>query len=582
MTWGTLESIVDPWSFLDYKKTFQNRLTIHHGMAVPNWAQEHGRRLTAYTILEDYYRTSARRWLNTQDEEVKEGRREYGDPYLVVEAVLSSIIGDEQNLQVDGYTDEQAALEQIGPPVEGAPPSENEVSGPATAVFDLITDWMQKERFLLKLNEAERKAIKLGDAVYVLGWSEQNERPRLRVYDPGFYFPVLDDWENDSDWPKRIHIAWEYEKNVGGRKRKFLRRITWEMRPTTTTTTLPWNSKPHTESCWMFEREWEIGNDENLNGDIDDLSNSTGTEIKPETDLEIDFIPVVHLPNTVAEDEHYGTSTLSPILQIIDDVQGCETDLAAASATTGTPPLSVRGTLGRNEEGKVTGYGPGQVFESENGAELLDTSRSLDALLKYQESLLDRMSVNGRIPNTLLGRIDPSKVPSGIVLTLSFQPHSNMVRHMRLVRQDKYDMLLRFVLRMFMQNGVVDEFVQPHLAFGAYLPADKQETSTIVWNLIANHAISLETGVSLLMQAGYPIDDIQREVIRIMSQNYEGAKTVAEASGDINASRAMLGLDPVPLDSIGQPVGGTPVEGEEVPGGTPFILPEEAAIPPAF
>jgi hypothetical protein len=153
---------------------------------------------------------------------------------------------------------------------------------------------------------------------------------------------------------------------------------------------------------------------------------------------------------------------------------------------------------------------------------------------------------------------------------------------MRLVRQDKYDMLLRFVLRMFMQNGVVDEFVQPHLAFGAYLPADKQETSTIVWNLIANHAISLETGVSLLMQAGYPIDDIQREVIRIMSQNYEGAKTVAEASGDINASRAMLGLDPVPLDSIGQPVGGTPVEGEEVPGGTPFILPEEAAIPPAF
>jgi len=304
--------------------------------------------------------------------------------------------------------------------------------------------------------------------------------------------------------------------------------------------------------------------------------------IQEEKDLGIDFIPVVHLPNTVAEDEHYGTSSLAPILQIIDDVQACETDLQAASATTGSPPISVKGIMTKNEDGTITGYGPGQWIESENGAELLDTSRSLDALLKYEEALLDRMSVNGRIPNTLLGRIDPSKVPSGIVLTLSFQPHSNMIRHMRLVRSDKYDMVFRFVLRYYMLNDPDIAFVQPHLAFGAYLPSDKQETSNIVWNLIANHAISLETGVALLVQAGYPIDDIQREVLRIMSQNFEGAKTVTEATGDMNAGRAMLGLPPIPVDELGNPAAGTTGAGQDQGASTPFVLPEQTETPPPF
>lgn len=573
------EHIVDQWSFLDYKKNFANKFIPMGGVSVPNWAQEHGRRLTAYTIYEDYYKAASRRWLNTEDEEERAKRREYADPYMMVESVLSSVLGEEQLIEVEGHLDEIAALAQPpGAPAEGeAPPSppEDQVVGPSTVVFDLLSDWATKERFLIKLNEAERKAIKLGDAVYVLGWDEENERPRLRVWDPGFYFPVLDDWENESDWPKRIHMAWEYDKKIGGKDVTFLRRITWEMRPITGATTLPWNTKPHTETCWMREQEWKL-NDE-IRGDIEDLSESNSIDIKEDTDLGIDFIPVVHLPNTPAEDEHYGLSNLGPVLQIIDELQACDTDLASASATTGSPPLSVKGILARNDEGKVTSAGPGSVYESENGAEFLDTSKSLDALLKYKEGLQDRYSVNGRIPNTLIGRIDPSKVPSGIVLTLSFQPHSNMIRQMRLVRQDKYNLLLKFVVRYYMKNDPNLQFNQPHLQFGSYLPSDRQETATIIWNLVHANAMSIETAVQMMIQAGFPIEDAQQEVLRIMSQDFEGAKALAEASGDINASRAMLRLKPISLDELGNPLGG-----DEETGGTSFTLPEGSGLPPAF
>ena len=47
--------------------------------------------------------------------------------------------------------------------------------------------------------ECERNAVKLGDGVYVLGWSSSKNRPVLRVYDPGFssLYGAIDDVEED-------------------------------------------------------------------------------------------------------------------------------------------------------------------------------------------------------------------------------------------------------------------------------------------------------------------------------------------------------------------------------------------------
>lgn len=579
-----LESfVIDPWTYYDYKTTFDTPGGVGKSpvYSPPKWTGHHDRRLAAYRLLEAYCRNSSREYLPQElDWADKQEHREYGDPVTILEAITSSVLGQEQTIRVDGAfaasseEDEEDAgggLDELGVPTG---------RDPAVVQEEQLKKWAKQERFLLKLLENEKTATKLGDAVYVLGWNEDDARPRLRVWDPGFYFPVLEDWQNDTDWPLKVHIAWEYEEG----DEKYLRRITWELRQTEKSYSHKWNAEHTKWSCFMKEMEWEL--DDIDGADPNDLSAEGAEMIMEETDLEIDFIPVIHLPNTVSENDHFGTSSIAHVMQIFDDLKSTDTDLQSASATTGSPPISVRGAMAKNEDGGVTSYGPGTVLESENGAELLDTSSSLDALLKYKDGLLDRLSVNSRTPNTLLGRIDPSKVPSGIVLTLSFQPHSNMVRNMRLVRADKYALLLKFVSRFYLKAGILEEIVDCHLEFGNYLPADRQETAGIVVNLLTAHAITLETAVALLVNAGYPIEDAAREIRMIREENFDAAIKALEATADMNWVRVdLLGLEPIPLDQLipppGQEPGGQQTqenEGETPPN--PLLNPDQ--VPPAF
>ena len=66
--------------------------------------------------------------------------------------------------------------------------------------------------------------------MYVLAWDEAKQRVRLRTIDPGFYFPVLDDGM-DSDYPTRVHFAWELEADALRSIPRRLRRITYELAP---------------------------------------------------------------------------------------------------------------------------------------------------------------------------------------------------------------------------------------------------------------------------------------------------------------------------------------------------------------
>ena len=76
---------------------------------------------------------------------------------------------------------------------------------------------------------AESDAVSLGDSVYVLAPDAGKQRPRLRVYDPGFYFPdtttLVPGWVED-DYPPIVHIAWE-ETDADGRI--WVVRSTWRM-----------------------------------------------------------------------------------------------------------------------------------------------------------------------------------------------------------------------------------------------------------------------------------------------------------------------------------------------------------------
>lgn len=78
--------------------------------------------------------------------------------------------------------------------------------------------------------------------------------------------------------------------------------------------------------------------------------------------------------------------------------------------------------------------------------------------------------------------------------------------------------------------------------------------------------LSLETGVRMLTDAGFPIDDIEAEITQIQSRQFEQARFLADALGSPEAVADFLGLEapdetavaptpnlpPVPADNNGE------------------------------
>lgn len=547
------ELIIDPWSYYDYKPTFPETRGIK-GNLHPTWVGDNFRRLSAYNLLEAYYRNGSRDWLDvaTVSQDDIDKRREYGDPFVVVQQMVASVLGEEQNLVVDG--------------AESTTPIAD-----AVQQKEILQKWNTDERVLLKMIECERNAQKLGDGVYVLHWDDDDTRPHLRVYNPGVYFPVLDD-ADPNGWPTKIHLAWEFEKLVEGQPRKYVTRSTWELADLdgNKTQSLPWNDDPTDQTCYFSKGTWELG-DIKVKDDPDLFDPAKASwDVGPDKDLGIDYIPVIHVPNTVAEEEHFGTSIFANVMQIFDDIISVDTDLQASAATTGSPPIAVAGAnLPVDADGKIAGYGPGTVWQTGDGsATMIDTSTSLDALLKMSDALLKRMSINTRIPESLLGRIKPSEVPSGITLALSFTPHTSTVREMRLVRREKYSLLYKFVSRWYMKKGELDELFTTELHFGSFLPSHKKEIVDLVVQCMNTKppVISLETSVRMLVEAGFPIDDAVQEIQRIIQNDYETAGKMLDVVGEPNPVRARLGLPPLPEPPVlPEPDFGEPTEEDFLP-----------------
>lgn len=589
--------ILDQFTFLSYKETFQT----HGGAQEPEWVGKHKRRLQAYRILDHYYRNSSREWLNTTEQSDKDERREYGDPALIVNTVVSSIVGEggltvhvvgaenrpkpQQTQPADGSApqpvDQVEGVEgnpiglprledQEGNTVEQGPV---ELTGPEIQL-DKLRDWWAKERVPLKIIENERTAAKLGDSVIVLGWSEKKQRPVMNLYDPGFYFPVYEADGSDAEgfteeFPSRVHIAYEFEDDGYGAepaKRK-IRRITWELAPYDDERGLqvPWEDKPSPVTCWMSDGVWDTGFTDPAH--YDDLDESKATWRVKDLDLEIDFIPVIHMPNFPAENDIWGISSISTVMQILDDLASTDTDLAKASRITGSPPLAFKGGMIGSQT--ILTYGPGTAYTTENGVDMVDTSNSLKALIEHDKLMLERLSVNARIPESMLGRIKPNEVPSGIALWLSFAPHSSMIKEMRLVREEKYNLMLKMVGRFYMANGDLDELHRAYVKFGSFLPADKKEVMDLVVAALNSSVkpISLATAIKMLQDAGIPIEDVQEELLRIQSMDFSGAGELAMATGIPQDARDYLGLG-APVDMLGvDPAllgqGGTPGPDEE-------------------
>jgi hypothetical protein len=517
---------------------------------------------------------------------------------------------------VDGESPEEAAARESENEQITARNADRAQARLALEREEWLQTWADLERLPLKLLESEKNAVGMGDGVYLLAWSGRKGRPTCTVVDPGFYFPVLPEGLSD-DYPERVHLAWEIAGDPDRRIPTRLRRVTYELGPIRpaaepTVTPLgtlrrlvpflpdgpeppllegdwrdldpnsptfgsilrryPWQAEdedPATRTCYMTEAEWDLNDLGTTSRDgLYDLDESTARfqtndegELLDRLDLGIDFVPVVHVPNTVALADHYGESSLSPVLQLLDELASSDTDESAASATTGNPPIGVSGIqLERGSDGQPVrmAMGPGEVWGlGENGAlSTVDTSPALTALAGRVERLLDRLGINTRLPGTVLGR-GTDKSPSGYHLQLTFGPLTAMVREGRLARQEKYPLLLKFVQRLAMVGQVKNVPALPagpvwpaDLAFGNYLPTDLQTLINDTAALYKAKLISLETAVRRLRDGGLPIEDVMEEVARIQQRDFQSANELADATNDQPAVRDYLGLEPSPALTV--------------------------------
>ncbi|MDJ0383227.1 hypothetical protein [Streptomyces sp. G-G2] len=568
---GLRTFVSDAWSWLNYKPmmTAANGGQPHWSLAPQvqaTWVpRDDLRRLAAYKILAAYDGNQAGELAVLTGNDAGAERREFGDAAVFVDTALAHLLGKSQQIVVAGA--EHAGAEDHDPQAQTA-----------AAVQLLLRGWAEKELLPLRMQAAERKAVLLGDAVYLLAWDPAKGRVRLRTFDPGFYFPVLDEDADPGDYPRRVHLAWEIPEDAERGIKARIRRITYELGPITAATrsttpdagrtdrdlvadgtggwlletgdvfladrgdierTYPWADRPSSTTCYLTDAEWTL-DDLRHGQSLDDLpmdkarfrTRSDG-EVLHRLDLRLDFLPIIHISNSVADGEHFGQSSLAPVMQVLDELAETDTDSARASATTGAPIIGLAGA--RAEVDRVTGrprpltVEPGTIFQLADGGrmDVLDTSGQLAELRARVEEIRERAAVNARLPAVSLGTVNPSDVPSGYALQLSLGPLDSLVDAMRLARAHKYGLLFKMVQRLH-QAGQAEgwpagENLPVRLAFGPHTPTDRSAVLDEVVRGVGADVLSLETGVRMLQDAGYPIEDAREEVQRIAVRRVETA-----------------------------------------------------------
>lgn len=490
------------------------------------------RRLSAYAFLGAMMDNTARYWLPEVDitglpveEWVRDKYREYGDPDLMVVTARAALLGDEQTVMVDGA----AENDKQGNPLDDR----------AASVQDWLDIWADLESLPLRLVEQETDTIGLGDGGFILGWDADASRPRLETFDPGWYFPVLDPSKPSGGYPSTVHLAWEEEYQPGKCR---VRRKTWRLADVPARK-LAYQDKPSTKTCLYSEGTWEL---DKVKGDVFDLADASATWEVENLDLQLDFVPVVHIPNTPSGKRHYGTSLLTKVAQLLTDLASTDTDLQESSSTVGSSALVTKGG------GGDLPAGPGQTYNlpAAGSAEYLDVSKNLIGLTNYRTDQLKRLSVNARLPAEVLGRVDSASAVAGIAMALAFGPLRSLNAEMRLVRKEKHALLLKMAVRMAVAGGVLPAGAVPRaeIVLGSFLPADQAGTIVQVSSLLAGShpAISIQTAVGMLVEAGLPIDDVQAEVARIKSESFERAVQLLDASGSEQAVWDFLGLPGTP------------------------------------
>lgn len=558
--------VLDTWAALNHKLDERGRLS-QGSFVAPTWVRGHERRLGAYRLLAAYLSNNASHFLDTTDEAVRSDHREYGDAALLVAVAKAALLGDDVSIVVEGA----GAVAADGRKLTAEETAANERQ-------EWLEAWADDERLRAKIDKAEENAVGLGDAVYALGWSDSKRRVRVRRYDPGFYFPDLDPANADDDFPTRVDVAWEYETfDANDNPERWVRRQTWDLRelPAGRRLAVPWETTDPRVDCYLTDGTWKV---EDIGGrrvsqpwpNGQYRRNGDGIE-RRDLALGLGFLPVVHVPNTVAEEEHFGRSILLAVAQLLDELAAGDTDAAKAAALACVPMLGVEDEAA-GVPGSQMSVRPGAVFGGKVSA--VDLGPALAAAMAYVAKLLDRLSTNSRIPAEVLGRVKASEVPSGLALALAFGPLRSLIEEMRLVRAEKYPLVLKFAQRIGWKAGVSagglgSPDLRAEVHFGAFLPSDAPAVIEAVTKLWEARLVRRETAIRRLVEEGIIDTDVAEELKGVRSEDFDEALKLLDATdGDLDAVYEFLSRPKPQRDeptSGGVPATGEPTGDEIVP-----------------
>jgi hypothetical protein len=151
------------------------------------------------------------------------------------------------------------------------------------------------------------------------------------------------------------------------------------------------------------------------------------------------------------------------------------------------------------------------------------------------DHLLERIAANSRVTAAGLGTLDATEVPSGYALELALGPLDALIGMMRLAREHKYRLLFKMVQRLYQagraEGWTAGETLPARLAWAPHAPTDRAAVLEEVVKAYGAGVLSLETAVTMLLEAGYPIKDASQEVERIRAKaEQEAAVRMAEAA----------------------------------------------------
>lgn len=463
------------------------------------------------------------------------------------------------------------------------------------------------------VDEAEGDAVHLGDTVYVL-WPRDGDWPTVEVYDPGFYFPDVTD--RTRGYPDRVFLCWEFcAHDELGVERRFVRRLTFELVDIADTRLAPtgrgfvdpqgqpsdtpvlyggenvdefgvvwrvqpwqrdvagaqivdeqvdWRTDPtgattirtpqQTRRTCLFSDETWLFDDMDRKVDTLDPSNTQPGAVR-RMDLGVDFIPVVHIPNTPASRETWGQSSVAIGAQLLDDISAMDTDVFEAMRLASVPMLVLKNAqLDAHQTLEVR---PGTVLETGEGGgvDVVSAAAGLAAITAAADRLADRFLQNVRVPKSLVGRVSSERAASGIAMLIESGPFAQLIGTLRMPRESKYRLLAKMAQRLAQVQGALPPGPTPDafMQFGSFLPLDRTQVATDVSLLLKAKVISTYTAVTWLVAAGYQVDDARAEVDRVREEDWARAEAIKAATGSSELAADSMGLDLPPQQMVPTP-----------------------------